>query len=236
MWLVCKPNSLRGLYGGVARVWLTGNCNGPDTPPLSTCTAHNIHGTTDKRELTTLRYAWTEVLQIKLFWMGFPETSVWHVQTAESDHCCLLINFLQSGSSRREETKPFRYENMWRRDESFDKLVRSSWGDGAPTQNLNELQARLSGLQDSLQVWERNIFGSVRKNLVKLRRELENIRSRSIGMGPSRAERRIMAKISELLTREEIMEKQRSRLDWLKDADRNTNFFQAKAKERKRSN
>jgi hypothetical protein len=32
------------------------------------------------------------------------------------------------------------------------------------------------------------------------------------------------------------MEKQRSRLDWLKDGDRNTALFQAKSKERSRSN
>lgn len=45
-----------------------------------------------------------------------------------------------------------------------------------------------------------------------------------------------MSQISELLAREEIMEKQRSCLDWLKDGDRNTSLFQAKAKERARSN
>lgn len=40
-----------------------------------------------------------------------------------------------------------------------------------------------------------------------------------------------MSQISELLTTEEIVEKQRSRLGWLKDGDRNTSLFQAKAKE-----
>lgn len=45
-----------------------------------------------------------------------------------------------------------------------------------------------------------------------------------------------MSQLSELLSREEIMEKQRSRFDWLRDGDRNTPLFQAKSKERARSN
>lgn len=45
-----------------------------------------------------------------------------------------------------------------------------------------------------------------------------------------------MARISEMLSREEIMEKQRSRLDWLKDGDRNTAMFQAKSRARTKRN
>lgn len=45
-----------------------------------------------------------------------------------------------------------------------------------------------------------------------------------------------MSRMSELLTREEMMEKQRSRIEWLKDEDRNTTFFQTKSKERARIN
>jgi len=42
--------------------------------------------------------------------------------------------------------------------------------------------------------------------------------------------------MAELLSREEIMEKQRSRITWLKEGDRNTQMFQAASKERAKSN
>lgn len=40
----------------------------------------------------------------------------------------------------------------------------------------------------------------------------------------------------EMLSREEILERQRSRLDWLKDGDRNTAMFQVKSRARAKRN
>jgi hypothetical protein len=101
---------------------------------------------------------------------------------------------------------------------------------------LSELQAALGQLSSNLTKWSREEFGSVNKQLRIMREKLDRLRANSIGSGPSREEKDLMYKITELLSREEIMMKQRSRALWLKEGDRNTGFFHAKVKERTRTN
>jgi hypothetical protein len=69
-----------------------------------------------------------------------------------------------------------------------------------------------------------------------MREKLESIRQESLLSGPTREECDLMKKLSDLLAREESMMKQRSRIQWLKEGDRNTAFFHSKARERARTN
>jgi hypothetical protein len=162
----------------------------------------------------------------------YREVKVWNVQTTVSDHSCLVIECLEHSSSWRRKKKNFRYENMWQRDPSYMALIRDSWDQNPVGQDLEAMHSKLRSMQANLQTWDKNVFGSVKKNLADLRKELELERGRRLRAGPSRYEKSLMSRISELLSREEMMEKQRSRVDWLKEGDRNTSFFQAKSRAR----
>jgi hypothetical protein len=144
----------------------------------------------------------------------FREVKVWQVQTTISDHCALVVECLEHSLGRRRRKRNFRYENMWQRDPSYMALIPDAWSP-QPDVGLEGMYTKLKGVQSSLQTWEQDVFGSVRKMLASLRHELEEVRGHSLGFGPSRRERQIMARISEMLSREEIMERQRSCLDWL---------------------
>jgi hypothetical protein len=81
-----------------------------------------------------------------------------------------------------------------------------------------------------------NVFGAVKEQINRLRNEIEKERGSSLYRGPTDRERLLMEQLSGLLAREEEMERQRSRVTWLREGDRNTGFFQAKARARGRTN
>lgn len=165
----------------------------------------------------------------------FGESSATHIQTTESDHCAVHVHIVRTGIYRGGgRDKPFRYENMWQRHHLYNDTVAEAWSGGCTS--LGDVNASLGQLQSTLIRWDRDEFGSVKGELRQLRKRLEFVRGRTIRKGPSPEERRIMARLSELLAWEEAMEKQRSRVQWLHEGDRNTGFFQAKAKQRARTN
>ncbi|KAK1684139.1 hypothetical protein QYE76_044987 [Lolium multiflorum] len=165
----------------------------------------------------------------------FDNTTVNNVQCCESDHSALVISVRRSDwIDEGMISKPFRFENAWTRHDRYTQIVEDAWQAGESS--LQGVYDALSAVRQKLRVWSTTEFGSVKKHLKVLRERLEVLRSTSIYAGPSSEEKSLMAKISELLSREELLVKQRSRALWLSDGDRNTSFFHAKTKERSRKN
>lgn len=158
----------------------------------------------------------------------FLEASIEHIISSRSDHLPLLLRF-----GPRKEWRPlhkgFRYEYMWERMESLTDAIVDSWNNKEPAQDLSDMSTKLADLQRSLNSWAKNNFGSIIKQIARLRIQLENLWKQHASIARDREIKAVSCKLDELLHREEMMWRQRSRALWLREGDKNTKYFQRKA-------
>lgn len=166
----------------------------------------------------------------------FPAARAFSLEFYHSDHrpihLVLKNSFAQRSSNTINSTPLFRFEKLWLTEEDCGEVIKRGW----ETNVHGTLFERISSCKNELQAWANQRFKNIPKQLKDMRAQLNKLRN-------SRDWDSVVNKIKELehdiellATKEELYWRQRSRISWLKDGDRNSRFFHVSASKRRTRN
>ena len=136
---------------------------------------------------------------------------------------------------------PFRFELMWLRFEGFKETLKGWW------QSLHFygsfsfiLFAKLKALKGILKAWNKEVFGKIETNKEDALRRVsfwdDREKERGLALEEVEEHAKARADFKTWALMEEIYWRQNSRETWLKEGDRNTDFFHRMANAHRRRN
>ena len=114
--------------------------------------------------------------------------------------------------------------------------IEAVWKKDIEATACNRVIKKIQNCGEVLLKWSEISFGSVRCELKEKRKLLSKAELAASRGGDVDRVRRLEHEINILLDRESQMWSQRSKIQWLRDGDRNTQYFHSKASEQRRRN
>ncbi|CAL9028823.1 unnamed protein product [Prunus brigantina] len=149
-----------------------------------------------------------------------------HLVTVGSDHYLILVDVcVVDPEASVKRSRRFHFEEMWTKEPDFDKVIEEAW---RSTDGVEGISNSLSLCAKDLKTWNHVHFGNVRNQLNYAYKELAALQGR-LTTYQHVLKARVEDTISDLLEKHEIMWRQRSRVAWLKEGDKNTRFFHGRA-------
>ena len=114
---------------------------------------------------------------------------------------------------------------MWIKREDCREVIEAAWQSGSLSATPEGVASNLQRCASALASWNQTVVGSIPKKIAEKRRILNSITTVD-QQGDRGAEiNQLREEINDLLDSEETIWRQRSKVHWYREGDRNTKFF-----------
>jgi hypothetical protein len=161
------------------------------------------------------------------------------IDSPGSDHWSILLTINISGTPGR---KPFRFEKFWLTHPDFQANIKLWWKEAAIHTGtpMYRFQQRLKNLKQHLKSWNKSTFGNIFQAQDNLNQQIQSlqqqIRQQGLTDSLKHQETQLNNQLAERRAQEEILWRQKSRIQWLKEGERNTKFFHRSMVQRRQTN
>ncbi|XP_038996814.1 uncharacterized protein LOC120121551 [Hibiscus syriacus] len=161
----------------------------------------------------------------------FPDCSVETIPMALSDHSAILLKLEGDARSCAPRRDYFKFDSCWANEEQCREIMKRIW-----EKEDDSFSAKVGEIGISLGDWQRSRRGQAKREERRLRSYLLRLDSGSVMDMSCELRRKALVDLKEIMDKDENYWLQRSRVAWLKDGDRNSSFFHARANRRRKKN
>uniref|UniRef100_A0A2N9HP69 Uncharacterized protein n=1 Tax=Fagus sylvatica TaxID=28930 RepID=A0A2N9HP69_FAGSY len=151
----------------------------------------------------------------------FPRASVHHFPATSSDHNPIILN---STGFESTNPKPFRFEAIWTRDGSSTQVIKHAWDHLVFGSPLFKFIKKLKATKKDLIWWNKNCFGHLQTRNKSLSEAINSIQQLDPTESNLQKEKTLTWEFNENLRREDLLWKQKSRVQWLTTEIKQTLF------------